>query len=112
MKRRSVVTFTLAAAAVFAAGAVPGASASVHAPVHAMFAKVKMVKLNVRNDSGAPLKLKAGDTSMTIEAGKVMPLKLAEGTSITIEEATAKHEAGSVLTQVSSSLEGATVVVN
>ena len=112
MKYRSVLAATLAAGAIFATGALPYASAAVHAPVHAMFAKTKMIKLNVRNDSGAALKLKAGDTSMTIEAGKVMPLKLAEGTSITIEEATAKHPAGSVLTQVSSSLEGATLVVN
>ena len=111
MKHRLVVA-TLAAAVACAAGTALPASAAVHVPVHAMFGKTKTVKLSLRNDSGAPIKLKAGETSMTLEAGKTMPLKLPEGTSITIEEATAKHAAGSVLTQVSSNLEGATVVIN
>ena len=109
---RRLITVTLAAAAVCAAGTAVPAPAAVRVPGHAMFGKTKTVKLSLRNDSGAPIKLKAGETSMTVEAGKTIPLKLPEGTSITVEEATAKHAAGSVLTQVSSNLEGATIVVN
>ena len=90
MNRRLIVV-TLAAAAVCVAGNAVPASAAVRVPVHAMFGKTKTVKLSLRNDSGAPVKLKAGETSMTLDAGKTMPVKLPEGTSITIEEATAEH---------------------
>ena len=113
MNRRFAVAVTFAAVTLCAAGATsPASAAAVHAPMHAMFSKTKMIKLNLRNDTGSPVKLKAGDASVTLDAGKVMPLKLAEGTSITVEEATAHHPAGSVLTQVSTALEGATLVIN
>ena len=99
--------------AVSAVEAVPSASAMpISVPMHAMAAKVKMVKFNLRNDSGAPVKLKAGEESMTIEAGKVKELKLPEGTRITFEEATPRRAAGDTLAEVSRSLGGNTLVIN
>lgn len=113
MNRRIVVAVTLAAVSFVSVEAVPSAGAAVIAvPVHALSAKPKLVKFNLRNDSGAPVKLKAGDESMTINAGKVMSLKLPEGTRLTLEEATTKRPAGDVLAEVSKSLDGNTLVIN
>ena len=77
-----------------------------------MFFKVKMVKFSLRNDTGAPVKLKAGTDSMTVENGKVLELKLAEGTQVTLEEATATQPAGTVVAQVSTTLSGSTLVIH
>ncbi len=76
-----------------------------------MFGKTKMVAFNLRNDSATALKLKAGDSVMTIDAGKTMAVKLPAGTSITTEEATASHPAGAVIAQVSGDLSGVTISV-
>ena len=76
-----------------------------------MFGKTKLVNFSLRNDTATPLKLKAGDSEVTIEAGKTMPLKLPAGTSVTTQEATEGHPAGTVIAQVSSELSGVTISV-
>ena len=113
MNRRFVVAVTLAAVSVSSMKAVPLAfGAPLAMPGHAMIAKIKVVKFNLRNDSGARVKLRAGEQSMTLDAGKVMSVKLPEGTRITFEEATGKRSAGAVLAEVSRSLGGNTLVIN
>ena len=109
MKSRLV---TLAAMILAAGATCPAPAATMATPVHAMFSKTKMVKLSLRNDSGAPVRVKAGDTSMTLNPGKPETLKLAEGTAITVEEATPTHAAGALIAQVSTSLQGATIVIH
>ncbi len=113
MKRRFVLAVTLSLACVGSVDAVSSARAlSLASPVHAMFSKTKTVKFSLRNDTGAPVKLKAGADSMTLEKGKVLELKLAEGTQVTLEEATATQPAGTVVALVSSTLSGNTLVIH
>jgi hypothetical protein len=83
----------------------------INTPVHAAVnAKAKMVKFSVRNDSSAPIKLKAGDDEMSIAPGKTADMKVAQGTQIIALEAQ-NREAGSVVATVSDSLSGNTLVV-
>ena len=66
----------------------------------------------MHNATSEPLKVKAGDKEMTIAPGAVMSVKLAAGTKIVTQEATAKYEAGSVLATASPELKDATVTFN
>ena len=111
MNRRLVVSAMALAVSMLGTQAVYAAPAHVGSPLHAFVgAKVKLVKFSVRNDSGAPMKLKAGENEVAIEAGKTADMKLAEGTQIVTVEAS-NHEAGSVIATVSSSLAGNTLVL-
>ena len=109
MKIRSAVAVSVALMGLSASTAAYAAPTSITVPVHAMFAKEKMIKLSVRNDTGAALELKVGDNVMTIDAGKTVALKLAVGTRILANGPTPTHEAGSLLTEVSSQLNDATL---
>ncbi|HZY62136.1 MAG TPA: hypothetical protein VFE38_06370 [Edaphobacter sp.] len=82
------------------------------APVHAMFAKTKTVKLSLRNTTQAPISLHAGEQNITVEAGKTVPVDLPAGTRITTAEATGKHPAGTLIIEVYTGLNGATVDLN
>ena len=111
MNLRTLSTAMLVVSSLFASEAVHAAPVAVATSVHAMFGKTKLVTFSLRNDTALPLKLKAGDSEMTIEAGKTLPLKLPAGTSITTQEATDNHPAGAVIAQVSSQLSGVTISV-
>lgn len=83
------------------------------APVHAMFAKTtKTVKLSLRNTTQTPISLHAGEQSITVEAGKTVPVNLPAGTRITTAATTDKHPAGTLIIEVSTGLNGATVDLN
>ena len=111
MKRRILSTAVFVVTSLISSEAVYAAPAAIPVPVHALFSKSKLVSFSVRNDSAAPLKLKAGESSMTIEPGKTMPMKLAEGTRVTTEEASGSHEAGALIAQVSSQMSGVTLSI-
>ncbi len=111
MNRRILSTAVLVVSSLFTAEAVYAAPVALPLTLHAMFGKTKMVNFNLRNDSAAPLKVKAGDSVMTIDAGKTLNLKLPAGTSITAEEATSHYAAGAVIAQVSGDLSGVTLAV-
>ncbi len=111
MNGRILATAVLVVSSVFASEAVYAAPATLPLGVHAFFAKTKMVSFALRNETGVPLKLKAGDDVMTLEVGKTINLKLPAGSSVTAEEATKNHAAGSLITQVSHDLSGATIAV-
>jgi len=85
---------------------------AVHTPVHAMFSSDKLVKFNLHNSTDAPIKVKAGDTEITLPPGKDVPVKLAIGSKVVVEEATTHYTEGTVLTVVSSELSDATVKYN
>lgn len=80
-------------------------------PVQAKMGKTKLVKLQLRNDSKEPLKVKAGDQEMTLQPGVETPVKLAPGTTIVAEETTPSFTAGSVLATVSAELNNATIAL-
>ena len=111
MNRRTLSIAVLAVSSLFASEAVFAAPVAIPSSVHAMFGKTKMVNFNLRNDTAVPLKLKAGDSELTIEAGKTMPIKLPAGSSITTQEATTSNPAGTVIAQVSSELNGVTISI-
>lgn len=111
MNRRILATAVLVVSSLCASPAIFAAPAAMPMPVHAMFGKTKMVTFNLRNDTATPLKLKAGDSLVTIDAGKTLNLKLPAGTNVTTEEASATHPAGTVITQVTNDLAGVTIAV-
>ena len=114
MNRRMLFAISLTVASVFASEAVyaaPAIGTASHVPVHAMFGKSKLVKLSLRNDGSAPLTLKVGEEIMTLEVGKTKSLELPVGTRIVRPEATSTQPAGSVVTEVTKELNGATIAL-
>lgn len=101
MKIRTALT---SSAAILFLTALPAAyaSAGIHAPVHALFSNhgQKNIKINLRNDTGAPLELKIGDKVTTLQPGTVVSEKLPVGTRITTDTATANHKAGDLIIQI------------
>ncbi len=112
MNRRTLCVLSVAAASVFASGAVYAAPpAAVHSPVQAMFAKVKMVKFSLRNDGSAPLTLKVGEEMVTLESGKSKEMDLPVGTRILRQEGTGTGKAGTLVAEVSKELSGVTIAL-
>jgi hypothetical protein len=83
-------------------------------PTHAMFSNsnAKTVQFSLRNDCTGTVELKAGDQTITVEAGKTVKVKIPAGTKIITTTATGHSEAGTVVVEVSSSLSGATVAIS
>jgi hypothetical protein len=113
MKGLNRLTIAVAATSLLAAQAVYAAPASTSSPVHAMFAKAKstMVKLSLRNDSGSAMEVKVGDKVMTLDPGKPITLNLEVGTRIVANNTTPNHPAGSVIEEVISDHNGATIII-
>jgi hypothetical protein len=113
MKGLNRLTIAVVASSLLAAPAVHAAPASISSPVHAMFAKTKTstVKLSLRNDSGAPIEVKVGDKVMTLDPGKPVSLNLEVGTRIVANSATPNHPAGSLIEEVISDHNGATIII-
>jgi hypothetical protein len=109
LKIRSAVAVSVALVGLSISTNVYAAPAGIHVPVHAMFDKTKLVKFNLRNDSNAAMELKVGDNVMTLEAGKTVAVKLPIGARIVMNATTPTHDAGTVLAQVSSQLDNATI---
>jgi hypothetical protein len=113
MKVINRLTLAVVATSLLAAPAVYAAPASISSPVPAMFTKAKIttVKLSLRNDSGAPLEVKVGDKVMTLDPGKPVSMNLEVGTRIVANSATPNHAAGSLIEEVISDHNGATIVI-
>jgi hypothetical protein len=101
----------IVATSLLSAPAVYAAPASISSPIHAMFSKTKMVKLSLRNDSGAAMDVKVGDKIMTLAPGKPVDLSLPVGTRIVANTATPNHEVGSLIEEVVSEHNGATISI-
>ena len=111
MNRRIMSTAILVVSSLVSAQAVHAAPVTLSHTVHAMFGKTKMVSFSLRNDTPTSLKIKAGDSVMTIEAGKTLAVKLPAGSSVTAAEATSTLTEGAVIAQVTGDLSGATIAV-
>jgi hypothetical protein len=113
MKHLNRLTIALVTTSLLAVPAVYAAPASISSPVHAMFAKTKTstVKLNLRNDSGAPMEVKVGEKVMTLDPGKPVSLNLEVGTRIVANSATPNHAVGSLIEEVISDHNGATIII-
>ncbi len=112
MKRQSVVTAMVLGISILTSEAMFAAPLAVHAPVHAMFGRDKLVKFNLHNSTDAPIKVKAGDTEVTLPPGKDVAVKLAVGAQIVVQEASTHYTQGNVVAVVSSALNDTTVKLN
>lgn len=89
------------------------AAVPVTSPVHALFFfSDGEVRFSLRNDTAAPIDLKAGDNTVTLAPGKTLSLKLPIGTRIQTAAATGTRPAGDLIAQVSSSLKNSTIVLH
>jgi hypothetical protein len=113
MKHLNRLTIAVVATSLLAAPAIYAAPASISSPIHAMFSKTKSttVKLNLRNDSGAAMEVKVGDKVITLDPGKPVTLNLEVGTRIVANTATPNHAAGSLIEEVISDHNGATIII-
>ena len=113
MKGLNRLSIAVVAASLLATPAVYAAPASVSTSVHAMFAKTKSatVKLSLRNDSGSAMEVKVGDKVMTLNPGKPVTLNLEVGTRIVANSNTPNHPAGSLIEEVISDHNGATIII-
>ena len=111
MKIRNVLAMSIVILSLAASSKVYAAPASFAVPVHAIFAKVKLVRVTVRNDSKAPIEMKAGEQVMTLAVGKTLELKLAVGTSILANAPSGNYQTGDVLAQVTTELSDTTLVL-
>ena len=112
MKRLSVVTAMVLGVSILSSEAMFAAPLAVHTPVHAMFGRDKLVKFNLHNSTDAPIKVKAGDAEVTLPPGKDVPVKLAVGAQIVVQEASTHYTQGNVVAVVSSALSDTTVKLN
>ena len=78
---------------------------------HAFFGN-KMVKFSIRNQTGAPIELKAGDQTVTLETGKTTQFKLAPGTQVVTSSTSGKREAGTIICQATPDMNDSTIVLN
>jgi hypothetical protein len=101
MKGLNRLTVVVVATSLLATPAVYAVPANISSPVHAMFAKTKSttVKLSLRNDSGSAMEVKVGDKVMTV------------GTRIVANSTTPNHPAGSLIEEVISDHNGATIII-
>jgi hypothetical protein len=113
MNRLNRLTIAVVATSLLAVPAVYAAPASISSPVHAMFSKTKSttVKLSLRNDSGSPMEVKVGDKVMTLDPGKPVSLNLEVGTRIVANTSSPHHPAGSLIEEVISDHNGATIII-
>lgn len=105
MKIRIALT-TFAAILFLAVLPAAHASLSIHSPMPAKLGGngQKTIKINLRNDTGAPLELKIGDKVATLQAGQVIGEKLPVGTRITTNTATANHKVGDVIVEIAAGM--------
>jgi hypothetical protein len=108
MKYRNLLAVTVVATSLLASP-VSYAATAINPPVNAMFGKTKTVKLTLLNESSSPVEVKAGDEVVKLDAGKPVTLNLQPGTRVVYNTATEKQQAGSLIAEVSSSLNGATI---
>jgi hypothetical protein len=71
--------------------------------------KQKMIKFTMQNKSTSPIDFKSGDQQVTLAAGESKTMKAPAGTSIVTTSPSAKGDTGTILTQVSGDMDGATV---
>lgn len=109
MNYRKFIAATVVVASSLLASPAVYAATSVHSPVQAMFGKTKTVKLTFMNDSSSTMEVKAGEDVIKLEAGKPVTVNLTPGTRIISTTATATHEAGTLIAEVTNALNGATI---
>ncbi len=109
MKTRILAVAAIATLAFTVSPAIYAAPASLNLPTHAFLGKVKSVAISFHNDSAAPIELQAGDSVIKLAAGQTLNVHLPAGTKVISNTATTNLMAGTLVTEVASYLEGATI---
>jgi hypothetical protein len=112
MLKRRLVLGSFVMSAVLLGGQAVFAAPVATAPFSGVFSHEKTVKFNLKNATTTPIKVKAGETEVTLAAGATVPMKVAPGVKLVVVDATASHAAGSVLVEVGSQLSDSTIVLN
>jgi hypothetical protein len=110
MKSRNLV-ITAAVVAMITPHIVYASPVNLHAPVNAMFAKEKTVKLSLKNGSASSIEVKVGEEVMTLTAGQAVNLNVPIGTRIIANTDTSTVKAGTLIAQVSKELSGSVVTL-
>jgi hypothetical protein len=111
MKSRNLVILAAVVTALITPHVVHAAPVNLHAPLNAMFAKEKTVKLSLRNASPSSIEVKVGEELMTLTAGQAVNLNVPVGTRIVANTDTSTIKAGTLITQVSKELSGTVVTL-
>jgi hypothetical protein len=112
MNRHAVLAVMVLGASMLAGEAMYATPVAVHAPVHAMLGKVKTVKFSLQNKSKEVVKVKAGETEMTLAPGKTVDLKLSVGTKVVAETESENYHVGDVVATATQDLTYVTVILN
>ena len=112
MKRQSVITAMVLGISILSSEVAFAAPVAKFSPMHAMLSREKTVKFNLHNNTSAPIKVKAGDMDLTLQPGTDVPVKLAVGAKVVVEEASTHFTEGTVLTVVSPELSDSTIRLN
>jgi hypothetical protein len=111
MKCLNSLAATVVAIALFAPSAVFAAPAGNTNTPNAMFAKTKTIHFKLLNDSSSAMEFKVGDNVVKLDAGKSLAVNLPIGARVLCGTTTPLHESGSVIAEVTDSLNGAIVHV-
>ncbi|WP_213804473.1 hypothetical protein [Granulicella sp. dw_53] len=109
MKPNKIVATAFVLLSSFASPVLPHVFGSVNVPVNAMYAKTKLIKFTIKNDSDMPMELSSGDDLIKLEAGKSIPVSLPIGTPVVSKTANQYHQVGDVIVVTSNVLSGAIV---
>lgn len=111
MNRRILTAAMAMCLTVFAVPPVPAAASGIfHHNATDKATKAK-VSFHVRNDTKTALTLSTGAQQITVQPGRVVSLKLEEGTQVTYVNGTDHIVPGAVLTTVTKELEGNTLAI-
>ncbi len=111
MKFRNLAITAAVVAAMVTPHIVYASPVNFHAPLNAMFAKEKTIKLSLRNASTSSIEVKVGEELMTLTAGQAVNLNVPVGTRIVANTDTSTIKAGTLITQVSKELSGTGVTL-
>ena len=84
---------------------------SIHVPVHAIFAKTKMVSFTVRNETKELVQVTVSGSTVDIAPGKSTNVKAADGEKILAANSTAHYAVGTVIVVASSAISDASIVL-
>jgi hypothetical protein len=109
MKRLNSLAVTVVAISLLAPSLVFAAPVG-NTPANA-FVKTKTIHFKLLNDSSSAMEFKVGDNIIKLDAGKSLIVNLPVGARVLCSSATPLHESGSVIAEVTDSLNGAIVHV-
>lgn len=85
--------------------------AAIHVPVHAIFAKTKMVRFTLRNETKEMVQVSVNGGTVDIAPGASSNVKAADGEKILAANSTAHYAVGTVIVVATSAISDASIVL-